>query len=216
MQLINYLNKYLLTKEDLLTNSATTKEQFELFQKNKLMPACSYKLNISSNCHSFFGEYNEQQTIEYYSKGYTSWLGILHSINNSNEIFTIFSNRYKQQLIELKALESVSKEHKVNADIDLHIKEEWQHFINGTYGLCTKSGLPEDIAAKEVAILIINELTANHDASDSALSNNDITRLTQAVNLLDSASALFAPHERENSSRERLVNKVRRKYQLLN
>jgi len=210
MQLINYLNKHFLTKDDLLTLSATSESEFELLQNNKLMPACSYKLAVSTNCNSFFGEHNEQQKVEYYAKGYSSWLGILHSIKESDDVFLIFSKRYKQKLIELKLQGIVSKDNKVNAGIDQHINEEWQHFINGTYGLCTKSGLPEDIASKEVAILIINELTVNDHLFD-----DDLVRLTQAVNLLDSASALFAPHERENSSRERLVNKVRRKYQLL-
>jgi len=209
MQLINYLNKYFLTRADLLRLSATSENEFELLQRKKLMPASSYKLTIASNCHSFFGEHNTQQTIEYYSKGYTSWLNFLQSINDNNDAFRVFSTRYKQKLIELKRLGLVSLDAKVNAGMDLHIKEEWRHFINGTYGLCTKSGLPECIAAKEVAILIINEIIVNDNLSD-----DDIERLTQAVNLLDSASSLFAPHERENSSRERLVNKVRRKYQL--
>ncbi|MCJ8320159.1 MAG: DUF6058 family natural product biosynthesis protein [Colwellia sp.] len=210
MQLINYLHDHFLTRVDLLTLSATSNDEFELLQRNKLMPACSYKLEVSTNCNSFFGEHHEQQTVEYYSKGYSSWLGILHSIKESNDVFQLFSKRYKQKLVELKRLGITSKDNKVNAGIDQHISEEWQYFINGTYGLCTKSGLPECIAAKEIAILIINELTDNDN-----LANDDLMRLTQAVNLLDSVSALFAPHERENSSRERLVNKVRQKYQLV-
>ncbi|MCJ8295556.1 MAG: DUF6058 family natural product biosynthesis protein, partial [Colwellia sp.] len=90
-----------------------------------------------------------------------------------------------------------------------HINEEWYLFLSGIYGLCTKTGLPEDIAAKEFSILEINELSELDDLTDQ-----QINKLTVAVNLLDSASSLFAPHERLRSSRHRLVNEVRRKYQL--
>jgi hypothetical protein len=75
--------------------------------------------------------------------------------------------------------------------------------------LCTKSGLPEDIAAKEFSILEINELSEIGE-----LSTEQTNKLTIAVNLLDSASSLFAPHERLKSSRHRLVNEIRRKYKL--
>ncbi len=89
----------------------------------------------------------------------------------------------------------------MTTELNQHIKEEWSHFINGVYGLYTKSGLPEDIAAKELSEL--NELTSD-----------EMTKLTLAVNLLDKASSLFAPHERLRSSRHRLVNETRRKYRL--
>jgi hypothetical protein len=75
--------------------------------------------------------------------------------------------------------------------------------------LCTKSGLPEDIAAKELAVIEINELLALNE-----LSLDELEKLTLAVNLLDSASSFFAPHERLRSSRHSLVNEIRRKYKL--
>lgn len=82
-------------------------------------------------------------------------------------------------------------------------------FLNGIYGLCTKSGLPEDIAAKEFAIIEINELSIF-----DALNKEQLVKLTNAVNLLDKVSSLFAPHERLKSSRERLINETRFKYKL--
>jgi hypothetical protein len=42
----------------------------------------------------------------------------------------------------------------------------------------------------------------------------DLTKLTKAVNILDKSSAMFAPHERQTSSRHRLVNEVRRQHKL--
>ncbi len=96
----------------------------------------------------------------------------------------------------------------MNEGLEQHIKEEWQHFLEGTYGLCTKSGLPEDIAAKEIAIYQINEILEQDE------NKRDIETLTKAVDLLDNASSLFSPHERLRSSRHRLVDEVRRQHKL--
>jgi hypothetical protein len=97
----------------------------------------------------------------------------------------------------------------MNSEFNNHLKQEWSYFIDGTYGLCTRSGLPEDIAAKEFSILEISELLEL-----SELDQEQLSKLTLAVNLLDSSSSMYAPHERLQSSRHRLVNEVRRKYKL--
>jgi len=64
-------------------------------------------------------------------------------------------------------------------------------------------------AAKEFAITQINELTERAN-----LSGIEVEKLQSAVNLLDAASSAFAAHEQLKSSRQRLVNEVRRLYQL--
>ena len=109
----------------------------------------------------------------------------------------------------LKNQNFCSQNAKVNENLNQHIKEEWQHFLKGTYGLCTRSGLPEDIAEKELAILIINEILDLDFITDERKE-----MLTQAVNLLDKVSPQFAPHERLRSSRHRLIDEIRRKFKL--
>ena len=134
----------------------------------------------------------------------------MRSLCDSTEaVYSVFVNRYKIAVESFKDQGCFSAHSKVTSGIDEHIKEEWSHFLNGTYGLCTKSGLPEDIAAKELSILVINELSEQNE-----LSPEQLKKLSLAVDLLDSASSLFAPHERLKSSRHRLVNEVRRQFQL--
>lgn len=209
MQLLKYLSNNFYTKQELLNVAKIGVSEFSTFQNKGVMPFCSYKLNLNFSSNSFLGEYSNEEVLEFYAKGYASWLGILQSSRSKSEVFSIFSERYRKKLAELSAQGIVSSDTKVNSGIELHIEEEWGHFIKGIYGLCTKSGLPEDIAAKELSILRINELTVSDQLSDEQL-----VELTNAVNLLDSASSMFAPHERTKSSRHRLINEVRRKYQL--
>ena len=209
MELIQYLNSNFLTKQELLDISKVTNEDFLSYQQQKLMPTYSYKLDLNITSDSFFGLHNEEQTVEYYAKGYSSWLAIIQSLKSADDVYSVFSKRYTKTIKRLQENGHSSNNPKINSELNNHIKDEWQHFLSGIYGLCTKSGLPEDIAAKEFSIIEIKELYEKIE-----LSLKEIEKLTLAVNLLDSASSLFAPHERLQSSRHRLINEVRRKYKL--
>ncbi|MFT5758389.1 MAG: hypothetical protein ACI9LM_003130 [Alteromonadaceae bacterium] len=208
MQLINYLNAHFHTEYTLLKLSNTSAEELLNLQTQQLMPTCSYQLNQSVTCHSFFGGYDAQKHTQYYAKGYVEWLKIIKNSSPENA-FSIFLKRYQKQLNQLKTQGLSCEDDKLNNKLNDHIKSEWQHFLNGTYGLCTRSGLPEDIANKELAILEINRLI-----SLDPLSTEQLQKLNEVVNLLDKSSALFAPHERIKSSRYRLIDQVREKYQL--
>jgi nitrogen-specific signal transduction histidine kinase len=211
LELINYLNSYFLTTQQLLEQAKVSTDQLAHFQRQGVMPQCSYKLNLQLSSDSFFGLHSEQQTIEYYAKGYVSWLAVLQSEPAVDAVFAIFSDRYRHTIEQLKTQGHRTENTKLTSEFASHLQQEWQHFLAGIYGLCTKTGLPEDIAAKEFAVIQINELTALTE-----LSAAQRDRLTAAVDLLDAASSLFAPHERLKSSRHRLVNEVRRTYKLQN
>lgn len=209
VELIKYLSKHFFTKQELLDMTKITEHDLSKYQDDGMMPKCSYKLSLNIKSDSFFGLHSDEQEIEYYAKGYASWITIIQSLNSIEEVYRVFSNRYKTSIESLKKQGYSSTSSKIASKLDEHIKEEWGHFLNGVYGLCTKSGLPEDIAAKEFSILVINELSELND-----LTSEQLNKLGLAVDLLDSVSSLFAPHERLKSSRHRLVNEVRRKYKL--
>jgi len=214
MELISYLNDNFYSKQQLLALTKTDDADFKRFQEQKIMPKCSYQLALTINCDSFLGAHKNHEVIEYYAKGYVSWLELVKSKQKFPEIYQHFEQSYLENLTELKKKGFSSLNNKVTDKVKSHIKEEWQHFLNGTYGLCTRSGLPHDIAAKELAIIIINELCDARVNNDESLTKENRAKLKDAVNLLDKASAEFAPHERLNSSRERLINAVREKYNL--
>jgi len=209
LALIKYLSEHFYTKQELLNVSKITPQELLEYQQKEVMPKSSYKLTINLTSDSVFGLHNEEEYIEYYAKGYASWLGIIQTLKSPEVIYSVFSERYKVAVNQLKEAGHTSNDPKVTSEFNQHIKEEWSHFINGVYGLCTKSGLPEDIAAKELAVIEINEFSGFDE-----LSLEQMAKLTAAVNLLDSASSLFAPHERLRSSRHRLVNEIRRQYKL--
>ncbi|MCF2909257.1 DUF6058 family natural product biosynthesis protein [Pseudoalteromonas sp. DL2-H2.2] len=204
MELYHYLNTTFYTMQELLDVVGTSEQKLKAFQESQLMPRASYTLKVNLACDSFFGHFEENQTLSYYAKGYASWLNIVLNEQDQTKIYAQFSARYRETLKRLNCLGYVFTHPKLTTSLSSHIADEWQHFLNGTYGLCTKTGLPEDIAAKEFAIIKINEL-----CELKTLNQADREVLTFAVNLLDGVSAPFAPHERAHSSRQRLVDELR-------
>jgi len=102
MDLINYLNEHYYSKQQLLALTKISHEELLSWQQQKVMPSCSYKIALNYACDSFFGECKQQSEIEYYAKGYLSWIGILKGSKDTQNIFNIFAQRYKNSLDALK------------------------------------------------------------------------------------------------------------------
>jgi hypothetical protein len=168
------------------------------------MPRPSYRLRIDVGCESFFGAHTEQVAVDYYAEGYAAWLALATIFAGEDEARSHFIQRYRARLVQLAA-DGIAPGSTAFGD-DAHLRAEWEAFLQGTYGLCSASGLPEDIAAKEAATAVIRELTEAGDA--------DRDLLRKAVDLLDRAAAPFAPHEVARSSRRRYVDEVRASYGL--
>lgn len=212
MELLRYLNDSFFTERQLLAACGSAAPELETLQRRGMMPQPSYRLRLDVACDSFFGAHGEHAQVRYYAKGYASWIGRMQSVAGSDDAFGVFAERYRARLAQLNAAGVWSGHAKLNADLDAHLREEWRYFLDGTYGLCTSSGLPEDIAAKELAVAIIKEITEHR--SERALTDAERSALTIAVDLLDAASAQFAPHEAARSSRFRLIDEVRKTYRL--
>lgn len=194
MDLIHYLNQHFLTRTQLLARCAVEPDQLQQWQERRMMPRASYRLRLDILCDSFFGEHREQVAAEYYAKGYVAWAEILRPLGGELDAFAVFARRYRARLDQLAATGLACPDRLATEG---HLAAEWGAFLDGTYGLCTVSGLPEDIAAKELAITLIRE-------------TDDRAQLRRCVDLLDTVSSPFAPHEVARSSRHRYVDEMRR------
>jgi hypothetical protein len=210
MNLIDYLQHHFLTREQLLAQTCVTGARLDALQAAGMMPRPSYRLRLDLACDSFFGPHAESHAIDWYAKGYVAWAGLLETLNGPEQAYAVFAERYRQSLSDI-AVDKLAVDKQLTYPQalagDAHIGAEWQHFLDGTYGLCTRSGLPEDIAAKEAAVVLIRALTASGEPQ--GLNEEERHRLAAAVELLDRASAPFAPHEVARSSRRRYVDEVR-------
>lgn len=210
MHLLDYLSKNFLTKSQLLEVTGLSDSELITYQNKQVMPKASYVLETNIVCHSIFGEFKQTDKLEYYAKSYSAWINMLKTSSDPIAISMHFNKRYKEEIKNLTSRGFTSNHEKMHDAIESHIQDEWRHFLNGTYGLCTNSGLPEDIAAKEMATLIISEIIENNHPSH--LDTHEKKRLSDAVALLDKVSSMFAPHEFERSSRNRLINQVKMRF----
>lgn len=199
MELLRYLESHFFTRAQLLAASGATDAQLAQWQAARMMPKASYTLRVDLACNSVFGLHQEQHHAEYYAKRYAEWIAVLRALDSEAQAAALFKRRYRERLDELAAAGLVPSGSALYGDA--HLAAEWSHFLDGTYGLCTASGLVEDIAAKEAAIALIQELQLAADV--------DSRRLRDAVDLLDRASSAFAPHERSRSSRRKYVDGLR-------
>lgn len=209
MDLTTYLHQHFYTRDQLLALAQPSPADFDRYQRNNLMPAPSYRVTGTLVCHSFFGEHQTAVATEFYAKGYIAWLNHLPAFDTPNQVKASFKQRYRARLAQRRAEGYQVSHPKLTIELTAHLENEWTHFLAGTYGLCTTSGLPEDIADKEAAVTIIEAWL-----QQPAHQQTNKTALQQAVDLLDAASAPFAPHEHKRSTRHRLIDEVRRTYNL--
>ncbi|KQW90052.1 hypothetical protein ASC94_20100 [Massilia sp. Root418] len=195
MELIRYLEDAYLDESALLSASGLTAPTLTDLQARRLMPQPSYTLRLDIGCISYFGAHAEQASARYYAHGCVKWAGTVRALVHEEDGFRVFAGRY---LARLEALGGAAHQP--------DLREEWRHFLSGTYGLCTRSGLPEDIAAKELAAATIRSL-APHGVADLDGARREC--LLAAIDLLDLASSPFAPHERARSSRHALIDTLR-------
>ena len=205
MKLIDYLNTHFLSRERLLARCGIDEGRLGELQERGMMPQPSYRLRVELSCDSFFGPHGEQHAIDWYPQGAPAWAGLLAALDDPRQACEVFASRYRRRLAHLGDEGLITAAEQLSGDA--HIASEWRHFLDGTYGLCTRAGLPEEIAAKEAAIVLIRELTAL--GAQQGLNEEQRRRLAAAVDLLDRVSAPFAPHEVGRSSRRRCVDDVR-------
>lgn len=210
MDLIDYLNRRFLTRKQLLARTGMADARLDELQQLGMMPRASYRLRLDIACDSFFGSHAENHAIEWYAQGCVAWAGLLGALDGPQQAFEVFAGRYRRRLAQLAAEDLLTAADTLTGEA--HIAAEWRHFLEGTYGVCTRAGLPEEIAAKEAAVVLIRELTASGERQE--LVPAERLRLAAAVDLLDRVSAPFAPHEVARSSRRRYVDEVRKTWSL--
>ncbi|GAB3035090.1 DUF6058 family natural product biosynthesis protein [Bowmanella dokdonensis] len=203
MSLLEYLQRRYLTEEQLLAGAGCSQDQLRQWQKRGMAPQASYRLDLSLVCHSVLVEHRETQQLLFHARYTLSWLRLLTKVADAEQAFGIFAQIYENQLGQRRKQGFNTSSRCFNQQLCGHISQEWRHFLQGTYGLCTQTGRVEEIVDKELAIAIIEELTAGQP--DAALQATVSGILERAYALLDKACAPFPSHEYPGSSRERYL-----------
>ena len=201
--LLDYLHTYFLSESQLLSRSGLTPARLAGLQGEGRAPQPSYRLRGHGVVASYFGERALDGELAWYPQAMAEWLEEADHADAAG-LRARFERRYRAELARL-AEQGLPVVEPIGG-----LDEEWAHFLAGTYGVCTRHGRVEQIAAKGAMVALIDRLTERQ--TRSALSASELAQLRRAVDLLDEASARFAPDERSASSRARCVDGVRRQY----
>lgn len=220
MTSFDYIQTHFFTLDQVAHRSGVSLDRLEELQKAGCLPGPAYRLEGQCRINSIFGDHTEMVAQDYYPSSHVEKAKALVALDGSLEKIagleeTAFRAEYKRMLVELDAcsfgLASLfDTEGNVAGEMaEELLTKEWQHYLDGTYGLCTKRATAKEIAIKEIMIARIKFLT---DEGRREASSVNLQALAEAVDALDEVSAPFAPHEVGRSSRQTYINEVREKY----
>jgi len=216
----DYIEKNFLTLEDLSEATSVSAVEIGNMINSACLPGPAYEIDIVSKIRSVFGEHEQSSTRAYFPKSHIEKIKAFLAAGVSYETSAAKEQKNFQLTYAKKIEESGADKFGLanffQADgtvggepLEIFLQAEWQHYLDGTYGLCTRNATADEIACKEVMIAKIKYLTKQYDQEhEPAL----LAPLAEAVDVLDAVSAPFAPHEIARSSRGLYIDAVRKKY----
>lgn len=214
--LLSYLFENFLEEEQFATLCEISVEDLRSFYHLRIFPLPSYTYSASGKLTSFFEPFQDKQTYRFQLKGHHHWYDCVarYGLLDEASARAYFEARYEaagtaflagplgKRLCERApaVMSQFGSDHRLAT---------WDHFLKGTFGVCTRDGLPETIFLKQSCVRFVEALTSDPEFG-SAPDDQEILR--KLVDLLDSVESDFAPHEVKQSSRQRCIIDVRKKY----
>lgn len=220
MTSFDYIQRHFLTLQQVSDLAGVAESRIREMQATGCLPGPAYRVSGTCRISSIFGDHQETIEHEYYPRSHVTKVQV---IERSGERLEILAERRREAFFEaykdvLKATHAREygmadlfneKGDVAGSAANALLYQEWRHYLDGTYGLCTKSAATAEIALKEATIARIKALTGDGNADSKEV---DAAQLLEAVERLDQVSAPFAPHERARSSRGKYIDAVRVKY----
>jgi len=214
--LLNYLYSEFYEEQVFLDLLGLSSSDWQSLLERRVMPAASYLFTNSSLCVSFFGQYQERELYRFHLKSHRRWFEDLQCFGLAQEqaAKAFFLSRFRSAKEAFLAGELGARLHALHPDVmaafDGDLEERtWGHFLNGTYGICTRDGQPDTIFQKQAGVRFIEKMT---EAEPHQFSKEHLGLLRQIVDFLDGVESEFAPHEVGQSSRQRCIIDVRERY----
>jgi hypothetical protein len=221
---LGYVEANFLSLEQLEAESGVSGREILALIDGGCLPGHAYEVIVSCSISSVFGDHSQEpRATRYYPRAHVGLVAEACSLSRevgrgeaARRLKERFAAKYLERLGQLEAhrfgFEGCFDGGRVTGEGIRLAEEEYDSFLDGTYGVCTKNATPEEIAEKAVMVRKIELLT--DDGARTDLGEEARTELARAVRALDRVSAPFAPHERPASSRYRCVERIAAKYDL--
>ena len=213
--LLNYLYEKYYERSKFCAVANIDLNKLDVLEAAHLVPKASYILDIDLQAKSFVVEYQKEQKYQFYLPGQIEWLAQIadKNISTENAARHYFETQYGLAIDGFLASELGAKIVEIypQSQWDLSdYSETWMHFLNGTYGLCTRTGLPREIFLKHIYIRFVEFVTEANRPNE--IKPDLLGLLSEAVDALDKVESDFAPHEVAQSSRQRCIINIKKDY----
>lgn len=211
--LLSYLFKKFFEETEFLKLANISAKELIKITKNNVVPKPSYILENTTTAVSYFGQHQEQQIYRFHLKAHLKWLQTIQAfeVTKENRAKKLFADQYNAKM-ELFFSSPLGKAISVEMPdlVNSFSQTTWQHFLDGTYGVCTKTGSPGDIFLKETCVQFITFFINHFPEGNPTIAQYEL--LMKTVDFLDTVESEFAPHEVQNSSRQRCIIDVRERF----
>lgn len=210
---IKYIKENFIESNELCKISSISRQDLERLTANKLIPNCSYEINITYKINSPLGDEKIISEVEkYYPKSVIALIQQNKNLNNPSEfkesLKTEFISTFVNSNYNSFGYDNITEEDEsVNMEkLNLVFEQEWQYYLQGIYGICTLNSTGEEIAKKEIAVKRLIDFNKKH--GNKKLSDSDKEMLKILNNEFNEVSNLFAPYQGMNSSRGKYLDKI--------
>lgn len=214
--LLNYLYTFYDERREFCEKANIDLAQLAKFEAANLVPKPSYIVQNKLAVKSFVADHTEQQEYCFYLKGQVAWVEQIGDlkITTENAARHCFETQYNMAIERFLTSGLGKKIVKIYPRNEWKLSdyaEIWRHFTDGTYGICTRTGLPNEIFLKHIYIRFNEFVTATNRPEEIDLELKAL--LLAVVDDLDvNVESDFAPHEVAQSSRQRCIIDVRNNY----
>lgn len=213
--LLNYLYTHYYERAEFCALAKIDDAYLTQLETKNLVAKPSYILRIDLSAESFITAHKERALYKFYAKNQLNWLAQINTKQIKTEMVArqLFDQKYDEAIKRFLATDLGMEITKIYPQSDWGLSEyaeTWQQFTDGTYGLCTRTGLPNEIFLKHIYIRFIEFITAAYQPDK--IPPKTLKLLSKAVEALDVVEADFAPHEVKQSSRQRCIVNVKKEY----
>jgi len=222
-EISQYLERHFVTLSQLAQRSETAPEVILMLIAHECIPGHSYEIKSRMTVGSFvFGDtVIEEDVVErYYAPTVAVWVRRAQELAAKIPLREVslamketFRSDYRTALFDLGAHKydeggCFRSETELDEEaFDRHFEDTWKHWVEGTYGVCTRNAdSAANIARKNVAVSRLSHLTAN--GQKKTYSQKERDEILKAIVEYDEVALPFAPHDYPSSSRKRLVDNV--------
>ena len=219
---LRYIDSHFIARTDLLARTGIDDGQLQALVDQRLIPRASYFPDENGWIRSNLGGVPIAIDDAYF---HPSLISHIHEVRSllaagadceqlAEERRTAFCASYACRVRSMHALglleQEIREKHFADPDALAAVANtEYEHWLAGTYGLCTRENTPEAVAIKECTVRNIDHLAQGEELRGDARE-----RLVRYIRLYDSVAAFFAPFERKGSSRYRLCTVIPERYGL--